>query len=542
MTALAQGCAGVALVMCFALLRTGQVGVATILLAVQSVAVAVTAIILHQPLSALPPLLLAGGLWLLQRETPMFHAETAPIGGTKLGIGAGAMLAILCQSQAGLALPSAIILLSILLAATRSHPLMQVAAVVAAQNGVSLAGCLITQPTPLSLVWLPDSLYLPIGCLVLPLPLAGGLLVPALASSTIRPSANGPSWRTILWQFRLPAAASGWIDVALTVLIFAATLIVPLDSPASIFAPLLGLDGIIRSAVRRVRPALAPLRRVAALSQTAFTVLAVCLPNPILAWLAVLAAIAMGLLPAMSRRWSTAVLAFLAASLSLFGMLLLRDAPLVLGYFSLFAGFVTIAGVVPELAAALVILLLRLTIQGPWPPGIEALGIGIAVIALLACAILLTNPNRTHRTTLLVLSIASIAALMICTGQAEARFAALVLLILLILSRAAARVTTGPVAALAIAGLGGLPPFGVFPGLVLVVLTLSAHDPWLLLPVGAALIPIVLAAIPRRLPSFLPVTTISSVAWLPLLLAVAVGFFAPASLVHWWHLLTAGRA
>ena len=63
------------------------------------------------------------------------------------------------------------------------------------------------------------------------------------------------------------------------------------------------------------------------------------------------------------------------------------------------------------------------------------------------------------------------------TFPAEARFAALVLLALLILARSAVRVTHGPVAALAIAGLGGVPPLGVFSGLVLAVLTLSAHDP-----------------------------------------------------------------
>lgn len=283
------------------------------------------------------------------------------------------------------------------------------------------------------------------------------------------------------------------------------------------------------------------MRRAASLLQTTFIILAVCAPNPIVAWLAVLAAIAMAVLPSMSRRWSTAVLAFLAAGLSLFGLLLLPVATSLLGYFCLFAGFATIAAAVPELAVVLVILILRLAIQTPWPQGVEDLGIAIATIALLACATLLTGPGRSHRVTLLVLSHASIAALLICSGQPEARFAAMILLILLILSRAAARVTTAPVATLAVAGLAGLPPFGVFPGLVLVVLTLSAHDPWLLLPLGAALIPIVLAGVPSQLPNFRLAARTPSIAWLPLLLTVAAGFFAPTSLVHWWRVLTAGR-
>jgi hypothetical protein len=539
MTALAQGTAGIALVMGFALLRTGQVSAAAILLAVQSGAVAVTACVLHQPLMAVPPLVLAGailggGIWLTRRRMPMLDLHTAPVGGAKLGIGAGALLAILCQSQGSLALPSAIVLLSILLAATRPHRLMQVVALVAAQNGLALAGSFVAQPA-----LLPAALLLPAACLVLPVPLAAGLLLPARVRLP-----NRGSWRPMRWWLgALPRAATwvGWIDLGLAMATFAATLIVPLDPLAAIFAPLLGLDGVLRSCVRRNRRGLTPARRISALAQAGFTVLAVCAPNLTVAWLAVLAAMALALLPVLSRRWDSAMLAFLAAGLALFGIMLLDPSPLVFGYFSLFSGFVMIAAVVPELAAVLVILILRLANQAPWPHGIEALGIGIAVIALLACALLLTSTARPHRATLLLLSQASIATLAISMGQAEGRFAALVLLILLILSRSAARFTGRPVATLAMAGLGGVPPFGVFPGLVLVVLAMTAHDPWLLLPLGAALIPIVLASVPRRLPDFSQWKTFPPVAWLPLLLAVAAGYFAPDGLVHWCRVLTAGH-
>ncbi|MGD0108241.1 MAG: hypothetical protein ABSC06_30025 [Rhodopila sp.] len=287
--------------------------------------------------------------------------------------------------------------------------------------------------------------------------------------------------------------------------------------------------------------ALSPIRRGSALLQNGFCVLVVCAPTLIIGWLAVVAAMAMALFPTISRRPVGAVLACVGTGLSLFGMLLLPAAASVLAYFSLFAGFATIAAVVPDLAIVLVILILRLANQGPWPPGVDGLGMGIAVTALLACALLLTNPVRRHRKTLLVLSQASIATLTICTGEAEGRFTGLVLLILLVLSRAAARVTAGPVATLATAGLGGFPPLGVFPGVLLAVLTMSAHDPWLLLPMGAALIPVVLASIPRRLPEFLPAIAFPSVAWLPLLLALVTGYLAPNGLVHWWRILTAGR-
>ncbi|MGD0108240.1 MAG: hypothetical protein ABSC06_30020 [Rhodopila sp.] len=82
MTALAQGSAGVALVMCFALLRSGQVDVAAILLAVQSAAVAMAAIVLHQPLMAIPPVVLGAGFWLV--PTFPLHRSEAPSLGSAL--------------------------------------------------------------------------------------------------------------------------------------------------------------------------------------------------------------------------------------------------------------------------------------------------------------------------------------------------------------------------------------------------------------------------------------------------------------------------
>jgi hypothetical protein len=538
MSALATGSAGLALVMCFALLCTAQLRGATIMLMIQSGALAVAAVVLHQPLMAFPPLVLAAGIWgggiWRRRQT----TDPALAGGEKLSVGRwgvpgvvlGAVLAILCQSQAGFALPLAIVLLSILLAVTRPHPLMRVVALVSAQNGIALAGCLPIQPETFQATPL-----LPAACVILPLPLAAGLLAPPVWSL--------PTRRTLsLAHSRLTNAAE-WLrsaDLGIALAIFAATLIVPLDSLASIFAPLFGLDGVLRSCVRWNRNALPPLRRGTALAQTGFIVLAACAPNLIAGWLAVVCAMATTLLPALSRRWDSAVLAFFGAGLALFGILVLLSAPSMLGYFSLFAGFTAIAAIVPDLAVVLVILTLRLADQASWPPEVAALGSSIALLALLACALLLTSRVKSRRVTLLLLSQASIAALAICMGESEGRFAALVLLILLILTRSAARLSKGPAATLAVAGLGGVPPFGVFPALVLIVLTMSARGPWFLLPLGAALVPILLASLPGNVPDFSPRRTMPSIAWLPLLLAVLIGYCAPDGLTHWWRILTAG--
>jgi hypothetical protein len=618
MTALAQGSAGLALVIGFALLCIRQTGAASILLALQSAAVAMGAVAVHQPIIALPPVALASGIWFARSRTNS-DPRTQPVGGAKLGVGAGAILAILCQSLGNMGLPLAVVLLALLLAATRTHPLMRTMALVAVQNGIVLAACLGFPPAFL----LPS--LLPFACLVLPLPLAAGLLIPAV---------TGHGTRTRAWL--------GWTDLALSLAVFAATFVVPLDPIASVFAPLLGLDCVMRSEARRKRHAgiegLAPHAtrfgntiawRGLALANSVFLVLAVCAPNQIIAWLAVLAAMATALLPTLRRRWDQAVLANLGAGILLLGLLLVSATPSVVGYFSLFAGFAAISAVVPDLAAVSVILLLRLAIREHWPPAAEALGVGIALIALLSCAILLIRGRRpivanvgewaTHvigasspgphpgtaesptiftgpppqlmagwanpeddtkanapsganirasalmfgpmasvprsaakpdtgvalngdRVTLILLSQAGIAALAICMGQADGRFAALVLLILLILTRSAARITHGPIATLALAGLAGVPPLGVFPGVVLVVLAMSGQDAWLLLPLGLAAIPIFLAGVPRHFPNLWSVPALRSIFWVPLVLAVLVGYFAPDGLSHWWHIITAGRS
>jgi hypothetical protein len=518
MIALAQGMAGVALVMGFALLCIRQIGAASVLLAVQCVAVAVSAVTLQQPLMAIPPVLLAVGAWFAPDYLATLGSPTSPIGGSKLGVSAAAVLAVLCQSQGNAGLPLAIVLLSVLLAATRRHALMHVMALVGLQNGVVLAGCLLGPAS------IGSAVPLLIAGLVLPLPLAACLVLPALT-----------------WRWARAARWVGWLDPALALLVFAATLLVPLDSLASIFAPLLGLDGVLRSFQRRTRPAMSLVGRGLALLAGIFPILAVCAPNPVIAWLAILASIMASRLPTLARRWNDAVLAFVGAGVALFGLLWLMLTPTVVGYFGVFAGFAAIAAVVPELAPVLVVLVLRLAGQTSWPPAAEAIGVGVALGGLLACGAVAILRSSRPVVSLLQQGQASIAALSLCLGWADGRFAALVLLILLFLCRSAARMKHEPVASLAVAGLSGAPPLGVFPGLVLVALALANHHPWLLLPVGCALVPILLAGLPRRLLAFSPGRAIPSIGWLPLALALLIGYFAPDGLVRWWHVLTAGQ-
>lgn len=265
--------------------------------------------------------------------------------------------------------------------------------------------------------------------------------------------------------------------------------------------------------------------------------LAVCAPNLMAAWLAVLAALVATLLPTPRRRWNDAVLAYLGAGIALLGLLLVSaQAASIPGYFCLFAGLASVVAVVPDLAVVTVILILRLGNQGAWPAAASLLGVAIALAGLSSCALLLVRGR--HRTTLLALSQACIAAVSICQGTADGRFSGLVLLVLLILTRSAARVPDQTVATLAIAGLAGIPPLGLFPGLILVVMAISENAAWLLLPLGAAMVPILAASLPHRTPK---AWSMRSIGWLPLGLAILAGYAAPDGVAQWWHLLTAGR-
>ncbi len=386
MTALAQGMSGLALVMGFALLCIQQIRAATILLSVQCAAAAVSALALHQPVLALPPLLLTALAWFVAGRTAGQEPWTAPIGGAKLGLLAGAALAILCQAEGGLALPLAVVLLSVLLRATRRHALMHVTALVGIQNGVILAA---------SLAGIHVTTFVPTAAMLLPVPLAASLVFPAI----IQRQARAASW-------------FGWTDVVLSAVVFAATLTIPLDSLASIFAPLIGLDGVLRATQRRHRVAMSASARLLAVLTNICLIAAVSVPAPVAAWLAILAAIATSQLPTLTHRWDAAVQAFLGGGLALFGLLLLISAPFVLGYFSLFIGFVMIAAAIPDLAVVLVIIILRLANQAPWPAAVEALGTAMALIGLLACAaMLLRGSCRRSPMTLLLLGQSSIAAL-----------------------------------------------------------------------------------------------------------------------------------
>ncbi len=480
--------------MAFALLPARQITAVSILVAVQSGAVAIVAAVAGYPALAIPPLLLAGLVW--RMRTKAEPLTTKPAGGARLAVIGSAVLAMLCQSASVPSAPLAVFLISMLLATIQVNPLMRLAALVGMQNGIALAGCMTLAPP-----------VLPLACLLLPLPFAASL-------ATKRRALSAPSWAKSAW-IRRPWTR--WVALVLAAAMFVATLTVPLSAHASVFAPLIALAGVLHAWSTRTRHTLA--RQAAAVMQLGFTLLAICATAPVTAWLAIAAAVFVALCPTLPRRRGTAILALSAAGLALFGLLTL-PFPLV-GYFSLFVGYAVIAACIPALGVPLVILLLRQTSLVALPDAAATLLLGLAVAALLGSSSLLMISASKNLLGWRHASHIALAVLPLGLGRADSRFATLVLLVLLILADAA-------IPAVACADVV------LFPGLALVVLDVARHDPWLLAALAIGAVPMLSAfGIPKALPS--PSSMI------PLVLALLFGFFAPDSLVHWLQALAAVR-
>lgn len=579
MSAVAQGMAGLALVMNFALLGTRRMQAASNLLAVQSLAVAISALAQHRPLIAAAAAVvdIIGAQWFINRQpfglelkTPAPAAQRSagsrrakppgcqtlqaadglpveptwqssvpavwePLGGratrrtgrAKPGIIVGAGLAMLCQTCGPLAVPLAVVLLSILLAATWSDRWMRLVALVSLQNGLALAACSATLP-PLSAL----------ACFILPLPFAAGISLAKTADRDLR---------ILGWKHRW----LGWVQLMVAIGLTALSLTIPLDPLASVFAPLIGVWGISDAWAARKRGARTLAQRWTALAKLVFMLVAVGTTQPAVAWVAVLGAVTATLFPVLRRRWNSVLLAYCSAGLSLLGLLAMPLGIPSVSYMALFTGYAAVTAVVPDLGVVIVVLILRLTMQPNMPSLAGTILTGLALMGLLVCAVLLTvgvghpvSRISRNQATLMQLGQTSVAALALGIGLPEARFAAVVLLILLVLTLAGARIAHGPTAIAARAGFGGVPPFGVFPGLVLVLLVISREAPWLLLPFGLALAATIAAGIPRRsapkpTPAW-PWSAFRCAGLVPLALAFVFGFIAPERLVNWLHAITAG--
>ena len=132
-------------------------------------------------------------------------------------------------------------------------------------------------------------------------------------------------------------------------------------------------------------------------------------------------------------------------------------------------------------------------------------------------------------------ALAGLATMLLGLRTPDASFAALVLLLLLVLSQLAIRLAQGDglVALLAAAGLSGLPPVGVFPALVLAVLAVVRTAPWLLVTLLPGLAALGWAAIIRLPAPRLTAADRRSLAWIPLAAALLLGWCLPAPGAAW---------
>jgi hypothetical protein len=516
MIALAQGCAGLALVMCFALLGTRQVSAAAILLSVQSLAVATCALALRQPVIAAMTVAAngIGAVWFVRRQMHGFAVVAPPSGGAKLGILAGAALAALAQTRGQMAEPLAVMLLSVLLAATRRHSLMHVVALVSLQNGLGLAAA---EAATAPLAALPGFLLaIPLG----------------MALAADRPRA-----------LRLPRLIPflGWAQFGCAILLLAATLVIPLDPLGVTFAPLVAAWGIASAWAGRTRRRSGPAR-LADLLKLIAMITAVAVTSPLGGAFALGIAMTAAVLPTARRRLDALVVGPCATGLALFGIATMKLGEPLVSSVVLFVGIAATIAVAPELGAVAGVILLRLSVHGPWPAEASFVLTSVAAAGLLACALLLVAGPPRRRIAPLRLAQAALAALAIGLDDPQGRFAAAVVLILLMLTDAAvvmSRPGGGLAEAAARAGLAGIPPLGVFPGIALLLLAAGSLAPWLLPPIGLGLAAMIVAGTPSR-PRHTGSAWMRSVAWAPLGVALAFGYAAPDELVRWLSFVTAG--
>ncbi len=513
MISLAQGGAGLAMAFGIALGGAQQMPTALILLIAQSLAVACAALAEHHVGTAFLAAVVNGGgaVWLLRRQVPQFEAATAPELASLPALTAAVVLATLCQLRGALAQPLAVMLLAVLFAVTRRHKLLPVTTLLALQNGLALAAA--TAGAPLSAT-------------------APGLLL-AIPSALLW--LHQPAWRRPEWV----RGAAAWGPLAVAVLLLAASLVFPLDPIGRTFAPLIAAWGVATAWTERARPP-QPSRSIPVVTLLGL-VAAVASTAPIASVLGLALAAAATRLPTARRRPDGLLLAMCGTGLALFGLLTARGGQPAVSFAMLFLGLGATTAVAADIGAISGILLLRLSVQGPWPTEAATALTVIAALGLAACTLALLAAPRPARVSLLRLGQLALVAAALSLNDDAGRLAAVFLLILGMLTDMAVRLAApdrGLATTISSAGLAGIPPLGIFPAVAMLIVAVAGRAPWLLLPMGACLAAMAGAGLPPRLHAAAARLTVPSLAWAPLGLALAFGYAAPAGLIRWLTAMT----
>jgi hypothetical protein len=266
--------------------------------------------------------------------------------------------------------------------------------------------------------------------------------------------------------------------------------------------------------------------------------------HPLLTWLALAVASTAGAttrLPRIRAVVSRLVPTNAALGLAVFGLVALQIGSIPLGSLALLMAWGALVALDPVLLPLALLLCLRLQASvaiAPHPALIGHLMIGVGIGAVLATAVAqLWQPTLRRLPMLLVLAQGGVALCAFGLGGPTLRFAGLLHMTLLALSRCTVVLSSeaGFDRLAGLASLSGLPPFGLFPSLMLIVFGTALQAPWLLLPLFAGLLCFAWDGI-TRVPT--PNGRIGPAsAWLPLVLALILGVAMPAPIAAWFEAL-----
>jgi hypothetical protein len=268
---------------------------------------------------------------------------------------------------------------------------------------------------------------------------------------------------------------------------------------------------------------------------------ALTLASSLLVWLALAiagAASAAIRLPRFRAALSQLLPCNAALGLALFGAVALHVGSVQIGCIALLLGWGTLVLLDTAMLPLTLLLALRLQtglVETAYAPlvGNLMLAGGLADLLLIA-AIVLLRTGTSRYPVWLTLAQGGVVLCAFGVGGPEMRFAGLLHLTLLVLSRSAVLLSSeqGLDRLASLAGLSGLPPFGVFPSLALIVFGIAIRMPWLLLPLMVALLVVGWGCI-TRLPQD-PGRLNTSPAWIPLLAGVVVGIALPSPIAGWF--------
>jgi|GEM_PF-4629823 len=317
------------------------------------------------------------------------------------------------------------------------------------------------------------------------------------------------------------------VDAVGTWLTLAAALTMLWWSPPFLGTDRLGAFAAIVVAAAAVAPGLAAMDafgRIARQIVLAGLLLAAVGGHPILVDAGLAVAVAAGSAPRLPLVWHRVPLVGAALGLVLFGSIM---PPSHLAAGCAVLGLAALAVAVPALLPLAPLLALRFV--GP-----ELMAVGAAGLAICAGGAVL-RPKSAW----IALGHAAATAMAFGLRTPDSVFAGLILSLLAVFGQAAADLAKGQgvSATVAAAARAGLPPFGVFPGLALLVLTIARQFPWLLAVVLPALAALGWSALWRLSPPRIVAEDRWAASWVRVALALLVGFCLPDVCTAWLRVL-----